>query len=85
MRNKWFIISGPIAIATAILSGAGAVTASYEVAHTESTRVSEEQNLLRKIDSENAITNNVLNNNISVELGKTIDGLWYTHALFAKT
>ena len=57
----------------------------YAVAHSESARVSEEQNLLRKIESENTITNNVINNNISVELERSIDDLWYTQTLSTKT
>ena len=87
IREKRFVMSEPIAIATAIevLSSASAVTASYALAKSESNRVSKEQNILRGIDSHNAILNNVLNNNVSVELGKSIDSLRYQTALAAQT
>ena len=87
MRHKRFIISGPIFVATAngLLSSAGAITASYAVPHSESAQVSEEQNFLRKVASENAITNNIINNNVSVKLYKAINGIHYIHTLSTKT
>ena len=68
IRNKRFIISGPIVVATAIrvLSTSGAVTASYAIAVSESSQISEEQYILRNIASSNAISNNLINNNVSI-------------------
>ena len=87
IRNKHFVVSGPIAIATAIgvLFATSAVTASYAEARSESNRISQEQNILRSIDSNNAITNNIINSNISIELGKSIDNLKFPTTLSAQT
>ena len=54
VREKRFVLSGPIAIATAIgiLSATSAVSASYVVARSETNRIAHEQNILRSIDSQ---------------------------------
>ena len=87
VREKRFVVSGPIAIATAIgiLSASSAVSASYVVARSETNRIAHEQNILRSINSDNAISNNILNNNVSIELGKTIDKLRYVTAFSARS
>ena len=68
LREKRFIVSGPILVATAIglASTGAAAAASYYVAKSETEQVSMEQNTLRLIDSNNAISNNLKNNNISI-------------------
>ena len=68
LREKRFIVSGPILIATAIglASTGAAAAASYYIAKSETEQVSIEQNTLRQIDSNNAISNNLKNNNISI-------------------
>ena len=64
--NRRFAITGPIAIAIAIglFSGTGAVAASVPIARKEGRRISNEQNLLRNIDSQVAMTNNLKNNDV---------------------
>ena len=86
-RNRRFAISGPIAIAIAIglFSGTGAVAASVAIAREEGRRISKEQNLLRNIDSQVALTNNLKNNGISRELGRNADYQKYISALSAET
>ena len=73
LREKRFIVSGPILIATAIglASTGAAAAASYYITKSETEQVSAEQNTLRRIASDNAISNNLKNNNIS--LGRAID------------
>ena len=87
VREKLFVVSGHIAIATAIgiLSATSAVSASYAVARSETNRIAHEQNILRSIDSDNDIINNIINNNVSIELGKSIDNLRFVTALSART
>ena len=82
-RHRRFAISGPIAIAIAIglFSGTGAVAASVAIAREEGNRISKEQNLLRNIDSQVALANNLKNNDISKELGKIADYQKYITAL----
>ena len=48
VRERRFVVSGPIIIATAIgiFSGTSAVTASYVVARSETARIASEQNVL---------------------------------------
>ena len=86
-RNGRFVVTGPIAIAIAIglFSGTGAVAASITIAREEGNRISREQNILRNIDSQVALANNLKNNNISIELGKVADFQKYLTALSAQT
>ena len=86
VREKRFVVSGPIIIATAIgiFSATSAVSASYVVARSETNRIAHEQNILRLIDSDNAIQNNLLSNNVSIEIAKSIDTLRYITALSAQ-
>ena len=53
VRERRFIVSGPIIIATAIgiFSATSSVTASIFVAKSETARIANEQNVLRAIDS----------------------------------
>ena len=66
-RNKRFAVTGSIAIAIAIglFSGTGAVAASVAIAREEGHRISNEQNILRDLDSQIAVKNNLRYNNIS--------------------
>ena len=70
VRTPKFIVSSSVAIATAIgvLSVAGAGTASYLVAKSETDRVAAEQNALHSIDVDNGIHNNNININISLAI-----------------
>ena len=63
----------------------GAVGASYIVAHSETNRIVQEQNILRSIDVDNGIHNNLLNNNVSIEIAKGLDNLKYIAAFSAQT
>ena len=86
-RNKRFAVTGPIAIAIAIglFSGTGAVAASVVIAREEGKRISDEQNLLRNIDSQVEMANNLKNNDLSRELGKSSDKQRYVSTLSAET
>ena len=86
-RHRRFAISGPIPIGIAIglFSGTGAVAASVAIAREEGCRISKEQNLLRNIDSQVALANNLKNNGISIELGRIADYQKYITALSAET
>ena len=86
-RNKRLAVTGPIAIAIAIglFSGTGAVAVSTAIAKEEGRRVSNEQNILRDLDFQVAIHNNLRNNNVSRELGKAWDKQNYVSTLSAKT
>ena len=68
-------MTGPIAIDIAIglFLGTRAVAVSAAIAKEEGRRVSNEQNILRDLDSQVAIHNNLRNNNVSRELGKAWD------------
>ena len=86
VRERRFIIAGSVAIDTAIgvLSVAGAGTASYLVAKSETNRVAEEQNALRSIDVDNGIHNNIINYNISLAIAEDLDNIKYIAALSAQ-
>ena len=86
-RQKRLVFSGPVLIATAVgfISTFTSVAAAVAVAESEGKRISRQQNALRKTDKDNAIVNNLINNNISQALGKSIDSLRYYTTLAAQT
>ena len=86
LRLPRFVISSSIVIATAIGAASVAtagVTAHY-VAKSETDRIVEEQQVLRAIDVDNNIHNNLVNHNITLTIAKDLDNIRYTSALSAK-
>ena len=81
-RPKRFLVSTPILIGTAIgaasIATAG-VTAAV-IAKSETNRIVEEEQAHRIEDVDNAIHNNWVNLNISVEIAKDIDNIRHTEA-----
>ena len=86
-KYSFLIVSSSVAIATAIgvLSVAGAGTASYLVAKSETDRVAAEQNALRSIDVDNGIHNNNINFNISLAIADDLDDIKFIAALSTQT
>ena len=87
VRETPLVISGPILIATAIgiFSSISSISASVIVAKSESSRISTEQNMLRALDRENALKNNLINNEVSVGIAQGLDTLRYITSLSAQT
>ena len=85
--ERRFVVSGPIIITTAIgtFSATSSITASIYVAKRETVRITNEQNVLRAIESETAIKNNLINNKITVGLAKSVDTIRYIIGLSTKT
>ena len=82
-RDKRFVVSVPIVVATAIgvssITTAG-VTAAI-IAQKESSRVIKEVRANRITDIEYSIHNNKLNYNVSAMIAKDLDNIHYTEAL----
>ena len=55
------------------------------MAKSESSRISTEQNILRALDAENALKNNLINNEVSVGIAQGLDTLRYITSLTAQT
>ena len=74
-RPRRFVISSSIAISIAIgvFSGTAAIGTSLAIAREEGRRISSEQDRLRSINAQHAITNNLKNNKVSARLGKAVD------------
>ena len=55
------------------------------MAKSESSRISTEQNILRTLDRENALKNNLINNKVSVGIAQGLDTLRFITSLSAQT
>ena len=55
------------------------------MAKSESSRIATEQNILRALDAENALKNNLINNEVSVGIAQGLDTLRYITSLTAQT
>ena len=86
-RPKRFVISSSIAISVAIglFSGTATIGTSLAIAREEGIRISNEQDRLRSINAQTAVTNNLKNNMVSTRLGKAWDTSNYMATLTAQT